>query len=75
MDETLKNQLEILIRFWERSSEPWEVKDSQSRYIYANPRAHRFVSLPAKYKIEGRLDGDLPSPIAEFQDEFQRQDR
>ncbi|MBW5835443.1 helix-turn-helix transcriptional regulator [Yersinia enterocolitica] len=75
MGETLKNQLEILIRFWERSSEPWEVKDSQSRYIYANPRAHRFVSLPAKYKIEGRLDGDLPSPIAEFQDEFQRQDR
>lgn len=42
MGETLKNQLEILIRFWERSSEPWEVKDSQSRYIYANPRAHRF---------------------------------
>ncbi|HEG0622275.1 TPA: helix-turn-helix transcriptional regulator [Yersinia enterocolitica] len=75
MDKSLKNQLEILIRFWEHSSEPWEIKDSQSRYIYANPRFHKLLSLPAKYNVEGRLDGDLPSPLSEFQNEFQRQDR
>ena len=75
MDKTLKNQLEILIRFWEHSSEPWEIKDSQSRYIYANPRFNNFLSLPDKYNVEGRLDGDLPSPVSEFQDEFQQQDR
>lgn len=75
MDETLKSQLEIMIRFWERSSEPWIVKDNQSRFIYANPRNYKFLGLPDQYNMEGRLDGDLPSPISEFQDEFQRQDR
>ena len=75
MYETLKNQLGIMIRFWEHSSEPWMVRDNQSRVIYANPRNRKFLGLPDQYDLEGRLDGEMPTPAAEFQDEFQRQDR
>ncbi|HDL6610427.1 TPA: helix-turn-helix transcriptional regulator, partial [Yersinia enterocolitica] len=75
MDNVLKNQLEIMIRFWERSSEPWMVRDNHSRVIYSNPRNRKFLGLPDQYNLEGRLDGEMPTPMAEFQDEFQRQDR
>ncbi len=75
MDETLKNQLEILIRFWERSSEPWVVRDNQSRFIYSNDRHHKLLGLSDKYNLEGRLDSELPSPTAAFQMEFQAHDR
>jgi DNA-binding CsgD family transcriptional regulator len=75
MEKTLSNSLEVLIRFWEKSSEPWVVKDNQSRYIYANYLVNRLYNLPNEYFLEGLLDGEIPTPIAEFQDEFQRQDR
>ncbi|HDL7751397.1 TPA: helix-turn-helix transcriptional regulator [Yersinia enterocolitica] len=75
MDETLKNQLEILIRFWERSSEPWGARDNQSRFIYSNDRHHKLLGLSDKYNLEGRLDSELPSPTAAFQMEFQAHDR
>ncbi|CNK80207.1 LuxR family transcription regulatory protein [Yersinia mollaretii] len=75
MDKSLVDSLEMLIRFWEHSSDPWGVKDNQSRFIYANSRYHRLLALPEKYSMEGRLDGEIPSPTAEFQDEFQKQDR
>ncbi|MBS0057006.1 helix-turn-helix transcriptional regulator [Yersinia sp. Marseille-Q3913] len=75
MDKSLTDSLEMLIRFWEHSSDPWGVKDNQSRFIYANPRYHKLLDLPDKYSMEGRLDGETPSSTAEFQDEFQRQDR
>lgn len=75
MDNVLKNQLEIMIRFWEHSSEPWGVKDNQSIYIYGNPRLHKLLALPADFSMDGRLDGELPSPISDFQAEFQQHDR
>ncbi|EKN3969102.1 helix-turn-helix transcriptional regulator [Yersinia enterocolitica] len=75
MGETLKNQLEILIRFWERSSEPWGIRDNQSRFIYSNARHHKLLGLSEKYNLEGRLDSELPSPTAAFQMEFQAHDR
>ncbi|CNI45282.1 helix-turn-helix transcriptional regulator [Yersinia pekkanenii] len=75
MEKTLLNSLEALIRFWEQSSEPWGVKDNQSRFIYANKEWCNLLNLPEKYNYEGRLDGDLPTPIAEFQVEFQQHDR
>ncbi|CNG40023.1 helix-turn-helix transcriptional regulator [Yersinia enterocolitica] len=75
MDETLKNQLEILIRFWEHSSEPWVVRDNQSRFIYSNPRNHKLLGLPVQYDLEGRFDGEMPTPMAEFQDKWQEHDR
>lgn len=75
MDKKLFKSLKLLIPFWERSSEPWAVKDSQSRFVYANLRVNKLFNLPDKYNIEGRLDGEIPTPAAEFQEEFQRQDR
>ncbi|HEN3280806.1 TPA: helix-turn-helix transcriptional regulator [Yersinia enterocolitica] len=75
MGETLKNQLEILIRFWEHSSEPWGARDNQSRFIYSNDRHHKLLGLSDKYNLEGRLDSELPSPTAAFQMEFQAHDR
>ncbi|MFV8798946.1 helix-turn-helix transcriptional regulator [Yersinia sp. LJYL362] len=75
MEESLFNSLKMLIRFWEHSSEPWGVKDNQSRYVYANSRLHRLLALPDKFSMEGRTDGELPTPIAEFELEFQDHDR
>jgi DNA-binding CsgD family transcriptional regulator len=75
MEKSLFNSLNMLIRFWEHSSEPWGVKDNQSRYIYANHRLHKLLNLPDNYSLEGRLEGELPTPIAEFEAEFQQQDR
>ncbi|MFW5402574.1 helix-turn-helix transcriptional regulator [Yersinia sp. 1252 StPb PI] len=75
MEENLKKSLEVLIRFWEHSSEPWAVKDDQSRFIYANRRVYKLFNLPEKYSLEGRLDGEIPTPSADFQVEFQQQDR
>ncbi|WP_049615693.1 PAS domain-containing protein, partial [Yersinia pekkanenii] len=75
MEKTLLNSLELLIRFWEHSSEPWAIKDDQSRFIYANKRVYKLFNLPEKYNIEGLLDGEIPTPAADFQLEFQQQDR
>ncbi|QHB30784.1 PAS domain-containing protein [Yersinia canariae] len=75
MNKHLKDSLEILIRFWEGSSEPWGIKDKQSRIVYGNNRFNKLLALPDKYCVEGRLDGELPTPIAEFQTEFQAHDR
>ncbi|WP_053012116.1 helix-turn-helix transcriptional regulator [Yersinia intermedia] len=75
MDKTLLNSLEVLIRFWEHSSEPWGVKDNQSRFIYANNRFNKLLALPDNYCVEGRSDGELPTPISDFEVEFQEHDR
>ncbi|WP_145482030.1 helix-turn-helix transcriptional regulator [Yersinia aldovae] len=75
MEKTLSNALEVFIRFWEHSSEPWIVKDNQSRYVYANHRFNRLCNLPDGYCVEGLFDGEIPHAAAAFQDEFQRQDR
>ncbi|CNE33747.1 helix-turn-helix transcriptional regulator [Yersinia enterocolitica] len=74
MEASLFNSLQLLIRFWENSSEPWGVKDNQSRYVYANNKLHRLLALPDKFNMEGRTDGELPTPIAEFELEFQEHD-
>ncbi|EOI6871102.1 PAS domain-containing protein [Yersinia enterocolitica] len=75
MEASLFNSLQLLIIFWENSSEPWGVKDNQSRYVYANNRLHRLLALPDKFNMEGRTDGELPTPISEFQPEYQEHDR
>ncbi|WP_145535742.1 helix-turn-helix transcriptional regulator [Yersinia thracica] len=75
MGKKLIDSLEILIRFWEHSSEPWAVKDNQSRYIYGNNRLHKLLTLPDGFNLEGRTDGDIPAPISEFEVEFQKHDR
>mgnify|MGYP003744640491 CR=1 FL=1 len=75
MRAKLKDSLQMLIRFWENSAEPWGAKDNQSRFIYANKRYSSLLALPTQFSVEGRLDGDLPAPTADFQDAFQSHDR
>jgi DNA-binding CsgD family transcriptional regulator len=75
MEKTLSNALEALIRFWEKSSEPWAVKDNQSRYIYANHQVKRIYNLPDSYCLEGLREGEVPAPTAAFAQDFERRDR
>ncbi|MEA9445329.1 LuxR family transcriptional regulator [Candidatus Fukatsuia symbiotica] len=64
-----------LFSFMDASDEPWNVKDTESRHVYANEAAFDFLDLPIGYDIEGRLDDECPAPWAEFAPEFQKQDR
>ncbi|WP_145541628.1 helix-turn-helix transcriptional regulator [Yersinia alsatica] len=75
MDKSLTNSLEALIRFWENSSDPWGIRDNQSRFIYSNKENNKLMGLSDKYNVEGCLDGELPTLISEFQAEFQAHDR
>lgn len=73
--QSYDDQIRALIPFWEVSNEPWGAKDNRSRFIYANRRYHQLLALPTGYNVEGRYDGELPAPTAEFQDAFQAHDR
>lgn len=75
MEKSLLDSFKMLIPFWENSSEAWGVKDNKSIFVYANDRFGELLGLPDKYNVEGRFDGELPAPTAEFQAEFQEHDR
>ncbi|AYD42331.1 LuxR family transcription regulatory protein [Yersinia kristensenii] len=75
MDKSLLDSVKMLIPFWKNSSEAWGVKDCKSIFIYANNRFCELLGLPDKFNVEGRLDGELPAPTADFQAEFQEHDR
>ncbi|NHB94506.1 PAS domain-containing protein [Photorhabdus cinerea] len=64
-----------LIYMWEKSIDPWGVKDLQSRFIYANPAFYQLIDLPEDFDIAGLTAGELPSPIAEYEEESYRQDQ
>ncbi|WP_342221946.1 LuxR family transcriptional regulator [Candidatus Fukatsuia endosymbiont of Tuberolachnus salignus] len=66
---------ESLFSFMDTSDEPWDIKDTESRHVYANKAALDFWDLPVGYNVEGRLDSECPAPWAEFAPEFQEQDR
>lgn len=75
MADTLKSSINMLIRFWEHSSEPWGAKDTESRFIFGNAVLRKMLMLPAGFNLEGRLDCELPSHFCEYQDCFQAHDR
>ncbi|WP_145580433.1 helix-turn-helix transcriptional regulator, partial [Yersinia mollaretii] len=75
MNEKPSQSLEMLIRFWEHSSEPWGIRDNKSVFVYANRRVNKLFNLSNNFNIEGLLDGEIPTPSAEFQAEFQKHDR
>lgn len=74
-DSQILNIIRPFIQFWEGSDEPWWVKNNLSRFVYANRRLHKFICLPAGYNVEGRFDGELPSPVHECEQQFQAHDR
>ncbi|MEK9498587.1 PAS domain-containing protein [Photorhabdus sp. P32] len=64
-----------LTLMWDKSNEPWGARDRQSRFIYANPAFYQLLNLPEDFDIIGLFMGELPSPIAEYAEEFHRQDQ
>jgi hypothetical protein len=63
------------IRFAEKSSDVWGIRDTKSRYVYANRAGRELVNLPPGFEIEGKTDSEIPHPIAEFEKELQAFDR
>lgn len=55
-----------LISFMEHSSDPWGIKDTESRWIYANNASLDFYNVEKGFNIEGRLDREIPFPAQEM---------
>ncbi|MBI6548802.1 PAS domain-containing protein [Xenorhabdus lircayensis] len=64
-----------LIHMWKKSIDPWGAKNRQSRFIYANPAFYQLLDLPENFDITGLHIGELPSPIAEYEEELYLQDQ
>ncbi|TKI06558.1 helix-turn-helix transcriptional regulator [Martelella alba] len=65
-----------LLILWESSSEPWGVKNTDSRYVYANKAYYELLNLdPSSVRIEGHYDDELPCSIAKFAWFFKEHDR
>lgn len=64
-----------LVSIMERSDDIWGIKDCESRFVYTNRAFRDFLDIPAKFKIEGKSDDQLPTPVAKFASELQKQDR
>ncbi len=65
-----------LLILWESSSEPWGVKNIDSRYVYANKAYYELLNInPSSVRIEGFYDDELPCPIAKFARFFREHDR
>lgn len=64
-----------LIAMMEHLSEPWGIKDRQSRHIYMNKAAYLYTSTPFDFDIEGKMDSEFPAHWAEFSPEFIEHDK
>ncbi|HGJ5856993.1 PAS and helix-turn-helix domain-containing protein [Arsenophonus nasoniae] len=58
------NDLGSLISFLRHESDPWGVKDLDSKFVYANNLSHLGIKLD--FNIEGMFDSELPHPVAEL---------
>ncbi len=56
------------------SNDIWGIKDCESRFVYANRAFREFLNIPAWFKIEGKRDEQLPTPVAKFASELKKQD-
>lgn len=63
-----------LISIMESSNDIWGIKDCESRFIYTNRAFREFLNIPARFKIEGKRDEHLPTPVSEFASELKKQD-
>jgi len=53
----------------------WAVKDNQSRFVYVNNTFKNWQTLSSRTDYEGRHLREMPVPVAEFADLFNRQER
>ena len=70
-----QNDFSIMISTIENLSEPWGIKDTNSRHIYMNRAARSYTCTPLKYDLEGKYDHEFPATWAEQADGFTEHDR
>ncbi|NDK99717.1 helix-turn-helix transcriptional regulator [Photorhabdus bodei] len=64
-----------LTHIWDRSPDPWFVKDKESRFIYANTKFIKVIKLPENFNIIGYSVDELPIPVNGFAHHFKEHDR
>ncbi|KER01238.1 helix-turn-helix transcriptional regulator [Photorhabdus temperata] len=64
-----------LTNMWDKSSEPWFVKDKELRFIYANAMFIKVNKLPENFNIIGYTDKGLPTSVNKFTHLFEEHDR
>lgn len=70
-----ESYLKGLITMMEHLSEPWGIKDSESRHVYMNKAAYLYTNTPLNFDIEGKLDEEFPAAWAECAPEFKEHDK
>ncbi|MCU5774746.1 helix-turn-helix transcriptional regulator [Erwiniaceae bacterium BAC15a-03b] len=64
-----------LIAMTEHLSEPWGIKDLESRHIYMNKAAFLYTNTPVDFAIEGKLDEEFPADWSDSADKLIEHDR
>jgi len=64
-----------LIAMMEHLTEPWGIKDRESRHIYMNKAARLYTNTPVNFDIAGKMDAEFPANWAECADDLQEHDR
>ncbi|CDL79945.1 helix-turn-helix transcriptional regulator [Xenorhabdus cabanillasii] len=80
MSSTYKNNepyLKVLIAMMEHLSDPWGIKDLESRHIYMNKAAYLYTNTPKNFDVEGKLDCEFPAHWSEdqFSQDLKEHDR
>ncbi|MFI8417147.1 helix-turn-helix transcriptional regulator [Serratia sp. NPDC078593] len=70
-----ESYLNGLIAMIEHLSEPWGIKDQQSRHIYMNKAAYLYTNTPLDFNLEGKFDDEFPATWAECASELIEHDR
>lgn len=64
-----------IISLCDNSSEPWAIKNYESRYLYANAKYIELLNLPTEFNITNQLDSDIPHPSSKSASYFHKYDR
>lgn len=63
------------ISYMKQSSDPWYIKDQDSRFIYMNDCGLYYTGLPKGFNPEGKLDSECPAYWSEYADVIQANDK
>ncbi|WP_411705933.1 helix-turn-helix transcriptional regulator [Edaphovirga cremea] len=64
-----------LIAMMEHLSEPWGIKDLDSRHIYMNEASYLYTNTPLNFEVEGKLDDEFPAHWNEFASDLIEHDK
>ncbi|MEX0446638.1 helix-turn-helix transcriptional regulator [Xenorhabdus sp. SGI246] len=67
--------LKGLIAMMEHLSEPWGIKDLNSRHVYMNKAAYLYTNTPLQFDIEGKFDNEFPADWAELAGDLTEHDK